>query len=426
MNYTPSQQQALDLFYQFLSDPTEPNFVLSGGSGKGKTFIAAKMLDLINDHDTFMRTINDTHSPYTVFVTATTNQAAERLSYSTHIPVTTIHSLLSLTVKDNYHTGKTELRQSNKAFSRIHNSVIFIDEASMINEELEGFIQSSIDMSTCKIVRIGDPDQILAVDSNEPTGLLVKTKYTASLVEYCRAASDNPITLLGEQFRQMIYTGKEPVIKPADTIVLLDGKQTKSVIDTLFHSVDQNFLDAKVITFTNKKCVEYGSYIRKKFYDTELFQPKEILVTNGPILAKDGQKVLFGNNNYVKVISCTESVDEIQGVQYPIYRVTLESLFNKDNSTATTYVFKYPEQLRNILGKLYRNREYSDYFNIKNRYADLRQTNSMTGHKAQGSTFKNVLIDMSDFRTCSDKTMFARMAYTVCTRPTDTLYIRGA
>lgn len=426
MNYTPSQQQALDLFYQFLSDPTEPNFVLKGGSGKGKTFIAAEMLNLIKHHDEFMMTINDSHSPYTVFVTATTNQAAERLSYSTHIPVTTIHSLLSLTVKDNYHTGKTELRQSNKAFNKIYNSIVFIDEASMINEELEGFIQSSIDMNTCKIVRIGDPDQILAVDSNEPTGLLISTKYSITLVEYCRAAADNPITMLGEQFRQMIYTGEAPIIKPADTIVLLDGQQTKSTIDNLFHSVDQNFLDAKVITFTNKKCVEYGTYIRKKFYDSDLFQPKEILVTNGPILAKDGQKVLFGNNNYVKVINCSETADEIQGVQYPIYRVTLKSLFTDDNSEVVTYCFKYPEQLRTILGKLYRDRQYSDYFTIKNRYADLRQTNSMTGHKAQGSTFKNVLIDMADFRTCSDKTMFARMAYTVCTRPTDTLYIRGA
>lgn len=426
MNFTPSQQQALDLFYQFLSDPTEPNFVLKGGSGKGKTFIAAKMLELIQTHDDFMATINDTHSPHTVFVTATTNQAAERLSYSTHIPVTTIHSLLSLTVKDNYHTGKTELKQSNKAFNKIYNAIIFIDEASMINQELEDFIQSSIDMSTCKIVRIGDPDQILAVDATEPTGLLIPTKYSITLVEYCRATADNPITLLGEQFRQMIYTGEEPVIKPADTIVLLDGKQTKSVIDSLFYSVNQNFLDAKVITFTNKKCVEYGSYIRKKFYDSELFQPNEVLVTNGPILAKNGQSVLFGNNNYVRVISCSESVDEIQGVQYPVYRVELESLFNKDNSTAVTYTFKYPEQLRSILGKLYRDRQYSDYFELKNRYADLRQTNSMTGHKAQGSTFKNILIDMGDFKTCSDKTMFARMAYTVCTRPTDKLYIRGA
>ncbi|MFR7882316.1 MAG: AAA family ATPase [Christensenellales bacterium] len=47
----------------------------------------------------------------------------------------TIHSLLGVNVIDDYESGKTKLKKSKK-WNIIHDSIIFIDECSMIDSEL--------------------------------------------------------------------------------------------------------------------------------------------------------------------------------------------------------------------------------------------------------------------------------------------------
>ena len=96
MNLSNSQSEALELFYKFLSDTAATDFVLEGGSGKGKTFLAQQMIKTVEDYDNFVFTLDEKHQRKTLLLCATTNQAAERLSASTNREVTTIHSLLGL------------------------------------------------------------------------------------------------------------------------------------------------------------------------------------------------------------------------------------------------------------------------------------------------------------------------------------------
>lgn len=428
MNLTPSQNNAVELFFQFLSDTTESNFILRGGSGKGKTFTVAHLITQMYKFFEMNKVLDDSYLAPNIYVTATTNQAAERLYESTGAFTQTIHSLLGLSVKNDLNTGKTYLHRSNRAsFQKIHNAVLFIDEASMIDDQLEQYINSSIDPATVKIVRIGDPDQILAVDATEPIGLQVPTPYVVDLIEYCRADKDSPITLLGEQFRQAIYTGVIPDIVPSEQIVLINGRQTKDVIDNYYLSASQNVVYCKTISYTNASTQQYNQHIRSKFINTDLLQQNEIVCTNGTVVNSTTNKVSFRNNSYLRILNVELVHDTIMGSFFEVMKIKAAEVNDLYNETVQTiYAFRYPAQLAQILSKLYKSNNFRDYFEIKNRYADLRQTYAMTSDKSQGSTFNHVIIDLNDMRKNKDISHLMRRMYVAVTRAKYKVFLRGS
>ena len=48
-----------------------------------------------------------------------------------------------------------------------------------------------------------------------------------------------------------------------------------------------------------------------------------------------------------------------------------------------------------------------------------------TTHKAQGSTYDEVIVDLADIGKCTQTDMAARLQYVALTRPKNRLYIRG-
>jgi exodeoxyribonuclease-5 len=427
MNLTPSQNNAVELFFQFLSDTTEHNFILRGGSGKGKTFTVAHLIKKMYKFFEMNRLLDDSYQEPTVYITTTTNQAAERLYEATGAFTQTIHSLLSLTVKNDNLTGKTYLHRRASSFQKLTHCVLFIDEASMIDDELEEFINNSIDPNTTKVVRIGDPDQILAVDAEQPVGLQVQTPYTVDLVEYCRADALSPITLLGEQFRQAIYTGVIPDIQSSNEIIIVDGKGTKEAIDSHYLSASQHVNHCKTITYTNSRTQEYNQFIRSKFINVDILQPNEIVSTNGTVVNQRDNKVQFRNNSYLQILSCDLVQDTLFNEKFEILKIAASEVgdLNYEN-VQTIYAFRYPQQLAYILSKLYKSGNYRDYFEVKNRYADLRQTYAMTSDKSQGSTFDHVIIDLNDMRKNKNISHLMRRMYVAITRAKYKVFLRGS
>lgn len=427
MNLTPSQNKAVELFFQFLSDTTETNFILRGGSGKGKTFTVSHLITQMHKFFEMNKVLDNSYQTPNIYVTATTNQAAERLYEFTGALTQTIHSLLGLTVKNDINTGKTYLHRSNKSFSKIYNAIVFIDEASMIDDQLEDFINTSIDLKTSKIVRIGDPDQILAVDAHEPIGLQVSTPYVVDLVEYCRADKNSTITLLGEQFRQAIYTGVIPDIAPSNEIILINGQQTKDTINNFYLSPSQNVIYCKTIAYTNATVQQYNQHIRSKFIITDILQENEIVCTNGTVVNQKSGKVVFRNNSYLRILGVELTHDTIMGQEYEVMKITASEANDVYKEfTQTLYAFRYPAQLTQLLSKLYKSNNFRDYFEIKNRYADLRQTYAMTSDKSQGSTFNHVIIDLNDMRKNKDISHLMRRMYVAVTRAKYKVFLRGS
>ena len=93
---TKGQATTLSILKDFMDDkdPKAKYMVVQGDSGTGKSTLIKEMCQQI---------------PGDVLVTATTNKAAEVISTMLGKAKSTIHSALSLTIKNDHKTGKEEL-----------------------------------------------------------------------------------------------------------------------------------------------------------------------------------------------------------------------------------------------------------------------------------------------------------------------------
>src|SRR6218665_1459551 len=152
MDYTLNmgQKAAADAFFEFLFNDAEKEFIISGPAGVGKTHLMGYIINTVMQRYTEMCKLLGTPPASTsVNMTATTNKAAEALSQATGRPTQTIHSFLNLKVTEDYSTGISKLIKTPNW--TVHtNIILFIDECSMIDAELDRIIGEGT--NNCKIV----------------------------------------------------------------------------------------------------------------------------------------------------------------------------------------------------------------------------------------------------------------------------------
>ena len=106
------QQKAYEDIAGFLADDTETVYVLTGSAGTGKSTLVKKLVEDYDKLISMASLISSNISNYQLRLTATTNKAAENLSEITGEVVITIYSLLSLSVRTDYRTGKTTIKRN--------------------------------------------------------------------------------------------------------------------------------------------------------------------------------------------------------------------------------------------------------------------------------------------------------------------------
>jgi exodeoxyribonuclease-5 len=76
--------------------------------------------------------------------------------------------------------------------------------------------------------------------------------------------------------------------------------------------------------------------------------------------------------------------------------------------------------------KFYRkNQAWRKFFKIKEDYLDIRSLHALTCHKAQGSTYKEVFVDLDDIGINKKYYEVARLVYVAITRASDKVYLYG-
>lgn len=65
------------------------------------------------------------------------------------------------------------------------------------------------------------------------------------------------------------------------------------------------------------------------------------------------------------------------------------------------------------------------YYSLKEQFPDLRPRDAATIHKAQGSTYNQVFIDLSDLSTCRNPDMAARLLYVAFSRAKERVVLYG-
>lgn len=408
---TNDQQTTIDKFIDFLADTANEYMIIQGAAGTGKSTLIKLIAETAVKHGQMCALLQkDTAAEdVDILLSATTNPAVAVLENLTGIQARTIHSILGLKIINSFKTGKTKLILTKSA-EEIHNKLIIIDEASMINDSLYSYIKSQT--VNCKIVLIGDWYQLAPVGQTTVTMQHIPG-VQAVMNQIVR--NDGIIMAAGQQFRDTVETGVfNPIPIDNKNILQVDGSTFQALVDAEFTKTDYSPKTAKILAYSNNRVLEYTNYIRKvKNYPAEL-QVGETVITNKP---------MFGTGSQITVDSTvtitgmgkayTDETSDIKG--------RLVEINNKHQAFLPTSTIEANQYMRSMAKK----KKWTEYFNVKDTWLDLRLPYASTVHKAQGATYDKVFIDLDNIGRCFIASDVARMLYVAISRARKQVILYG-
>lgn len=416
MSLNSDQQKGFLDVIKFINDPNQKFMDISGGAGTGKTYFISQIADNILKHKAPGCTL------HTVAITATTNKAAAVISDA--MPhragqIGTIYSFMNLRVSENFQTGAVSIVPTPNW--EVHSgTLVIIDECSMIPTELFKFLEMGID-KTCKVLFVGDRNQLAPV--KEPLSPIYRQGYnTTFLTQPVRNALQPALMALCEQAKQTVLTGVfTPLVEVPGVIDFVDGTELKGVLEREFTAEDPG---KRVLSYTNKRVVQYNDYIRQIRGYSEPFEIGEILSNNSSAELL-GKERLYTDQvvKVLKIISDQNDTKIVPGEDIRTITLQVEDVSSKAVYEVTA--FAYPAD-RDAAMKYYSSRKQWDkFFKVKGNFPDLRSVAASTTHKAQGSTYDNIIVDLADIGMCTNKEQTARMQYVALSRPRTHIYVRG-
>lgn len=412
------QQKVIDACLDFLLDSNEKYLEVDGPAGTGKTFIQGQIIDtVLPQYEGTCKLLGMSPKYTDVALTATTNKAAEQLGRASGRPVSTIHSHLSLMVRDDFKTGKSTLSR-RRDIPLVKDQILFIDEKSFIGSyQLKDFIHDYT--LNCKIILFGDSLQL-----EPPMDVMAKwdTNYKFELTEPVRNAGQPALQELCNQLRETVRTG---IFKP---IQLVPGVIDQLRGDEMVKAVKQSFvdepIDTRFIAYSNNKVNAYNNFIRKDLRGKpELYEDGEILVCNTHMQYSDTGK--FSTEEEVTLVDVSSKIDTHvldDGATLHTYKATVIGSFGDE---AVLNIPTSPEHLSQLKKYFAGRKNWQEYFRLRDCFPDLRPRDASTIHKAQGSTVHTIFIDLNDLSQCNVANTVARLLYVAVSRASDRVIFYG-
>jgi hypothetical protein len=309
-----------------------------------------------------------------------------------------------------------------------------IDEFSMIEKKLLDIIIKTCSKNKNKILFVGDSYQLPPIGSEHDSIPVMDQQFkTSVLTEVMRTALDNPILALATKVRLVLDGGTFPVIKTEAIdnkgVFVLNDKQ---YTDAIIHFFDKDCVDEiKCIAYTNHSVRNYSKLVRKNRLGTISDVPMtgEVFVTNETI--SKNKKVIIPNSQEVEILSTRDHTESnIKGLLVDVIYLkngTQHQLFTPND---LVFVKKTKDALYNKANRMKkgieRNRAWYSFFKFQDSMHDIRPNYAVTSHKAQGSTFDTVFIDLDDMSRHKDPKVVARLLYVALTRARFQVIIFGS
>jgi hypothetical protein len=410
------QRAAFTDVLAFINDSSRKFHRISGGPGTGKSFFIAQVVDTILKHK------NPDVELIATAITATTNKAAAVLQNS--IPhrraeIQTIYSFMNLRVHNDFNDGSQKLVPTAKWV--VHDkTLIIIDESSMIDRKLMEYLDKGT-TSRCKILFVGDKDQLAPV--KESLSPVYSQPYSESLLTRpVRQANQEALIELTEQAKDTVLTGRfHPIKEVPGVIDFVSGPQLQGILEREYSVEDPT---KRVLCYTNRRVIEYNQFIRELRGYTEPYNVGEMMTNNTAAELVD--KTRLYTDQIVEIISKSDVRTDSNLV--PGYDIEVLDLEVRDPETFAIYtvtVFADPPDREEVLKYWKSRKKWDRFFKIRDNYPDLRSVASSTTHKAQGSTYDSVIVDLADIGKSTNVDQTARMLYVALSRPKERLYIRG-
>lgn len=469
VTFTKDQANAVDDLIGFIAAKwDDKNYIhaLVGAGGVGKTFVIKYVIQNCRFSSSVIVCAAPTHKACRVLSKAINGKAVE-----------TIQSTFGFRLDVDIENFDPE----NPAFNPIGKvkllekevRLLIIDEASMLNSKLVTYINNFCRKRQIKVIYVGDGGQLPPVNEKVSRAFTVATK-TNVLREIVRQGDNNPITHLLELLRSDIAN------KRYDMLSYISNPKHKSAYNEFgcgytvcspsefdYH-IEQAFTDEeysrnvnkyKVIAYTNAKVTTWNNYIRKaivKGAEKSIITRNDLIMSYSTIVDDFNDTIIQNSDEYI-IYDIADFQDPIHDfkcfmvkfqainggkITQPLCiidhndKFTIQSYFNKLNNlivdaksaTSVTRAGKWKEYFKF-------KRKYLLANNILNPYGkvvfsrDIDYGFAITSHRAQGSTYNTVFVDVNDMvydkygHPYTNQDELLRRLYVACSRPSTELFL---
>lgn len=417
----PQQREAVNRLLSWFNSPSL-EFTLEGYAGTGKTHVIS----------TFLKTQG---KKINYCVTAPTHKALHVIEKSIGVKGKTLHSLHGLRLNVDLNNFDIENPQFDPlGIKHIqHYKLVVIDEASMINKDLFELNREASRCFNTKIIYVGDPLQLPPI--NETVGkVFTDVSDTYNLTEIIRQDKDHDLVELFKMLRDDIINKTSNcvihLIKGRDKDIAKDYKVLstelyKKEILTYFKSPNfENDIDyIRQGCYTRNSVTRWNNFIRSHVIgnDKSILDIDDILTayTNQvdsfktPIISNSEDYILNDIDIYVDNIGLKTFSVNLQSVTDMKRSPKLLILDHSDARSVKKMLdvlnhLHFQAAIKQVPGG------YRNYYNFKNSILtmhnlqlnednrkkivgkDLDYGYALTIHKLQGSTIKNIAIDLRD------------------------------
>lgn len=468
LNLTHDQKIAYDDIIEFINSPFDQNDfrrALVGPAGTGKTYLVNAL-------------ITNCNLSYSVIgLSAPTHKACRVLSESiknTSCKVITLQSALGLRL--NFDVEKFDINNppfDPKGKIKIEDLKLFIvDESSMINKGLKIFLERICNKNQCKILYIGDGHQLPPV--NERTSSAFEHIKLFRLNQIVRQDDDNPVKELLYILRDDIENGTFNFInyisqyrqKFDESYIkgwqICNQKQFSDIIYNNFNDeqLTTNVDFCKIIAYTNNCVSAWNKFVRNaiiKDADKIIINKNDLILSYTTIVDQWLSPIIQNSEEYIvkDIVNYTHPNYGLKGYMVKFIAIhggqettPLFIIDHSDNYTIQKYI-QISNELIDVAKKSpvrTRAQRWKDYYTFKEScllltniikrdgailYSrDLDYGFALTGHKAQGSTYDTVFVDLIDIlydkngRPYTKSEEIKRLIYTACSRCRNKLYIK--
>lgn len=382
------QAVALESILEFIGDPEQFMFVLSGFAGTGKTFLMQEVV----------ARCAKSHAKFAF--TAPTNKAAKVLRAITG-HACTIYSLLGLRIEKNGELKKLVGGEPPEDLADL--DVIFLDEASMVNQHLFKLLEDIVKYYKVKIIFLGDSAQLPPV--GEPVSPVWKLESKAVLTKIMRY--DNQILKFVTAVREVIGSPAPCIQIKSDNA---NGEGVWKLLKTAFKEAIYNeamkgtFADGskgKVIAWRNVRVAEYNDLIRRAIFGGTAIPGNYVvgdrIIATAP--CKRGDDMLLSTDDEAIVESVIATTHPIHP-EYHAYELkctnelgkTIRLIVQHPNSAA-----KFDSDCQELAHRAKANPKlWKAFWELKDIFHEIKYGYAITAHRAQGSTYENVFVDSQD------------------------------
>jgi exodeoxyribonuclease-5 len=455
---SPEQKKAYDRITSRIDDG-ERFTGLQGYAGTGKTYLISRLIeDLLSEDET-------------VIVCAPTHKAVRVLSREigdVEAPTDTIHSFLGLELEPTENGEYTLVQGEERNFV---DSVVVVDEASMIGNEEWGHIQET--PMWVQWVFVGDPAQLPPVNEEESTALNVPGP---ELTTVHRQAEDNPIISLATDIRNRETGTIRSKFEGGKGVAVTNNEE--SFLDSIESTFDEKGYDqdpthARILAYRNKVVDRYNQIVRTRRYGSgaDRFVEGEWIVAEDTWYENQEPRIV--NSEEVRILNADTGLYEAHDQsEWKVWKLKIadlppgevteekvaeekvaeeeensdnpldenpfdenpfdeesfgesssESVKEADVRTISVLHEEERERYENALKKRKKKAErdgskskWKRYFDLRERFARVDYAYATTVHRSQGSTYETVFVDYRDLKLC-DGSEQNSLFYVAATRP---------